>query len=484
MSNDNANNEETVIYTASNELTKILGENVDEEKLIKITNVSETTSFFEPATGRTIKVKQTLNVKAKGAWGIQQIIRNVEQAHKQNGEMLELVIADTTPLSSIEFNVSTVNLQNGESLILTAHANPKGASLGNMSLTASKPEYVEITPLHDGQFKVTALKTGDVDLIAVSGTAQGKVSLTIETEEQHNEHDLVFKDTGNTELTLDLQSDTGAKHHVYVESAKHPIKNYSDFNLLAVMGASDIVGLTVNKDADASRIGALEVVYNPNLDQVDATKTETKQVVIQSQIGNQVVNNITLSVVVFAEKAKAENPSLAPTLNVALDKENFESSGVIQVKTKLFEDTVNEHSNVQFTSSDESVLTVDAQGVVTLVGEGTAKVNAVYDDANGYLGFYVAKKSDGTLEMSCLNVWNRMVTVGGEAEIIIDTIGTAYSEDDVITIKSLTPTRLSDPQGSNNRCLALNNGNATVEINTDSGRNTQYSFPIHPANIM
>ena len=243
----------------------------------------------------------------------------------------------------------------------------------------------------DANGKVTALKAGTVTITATSAKENGKSAscvLTIKAIE-------LSITEGITELKL------GGTHQLGCDVNSGDVTWSSSDNTVATV---------VNGLVTALKAGTVTI-----------TATSTIDASVKATVTIEVKSSVEITV------------ELPETLTIAKDE------------TATLKVTVtNSNEGVTWASSDETVATVDQNGKVTAVGEGTATITATAKDDGG-TGNYAHAECTVTVFIPkvkmAINVQRRSLHVGGSGEawsleVTLDPIPDSPSADDVVWTSS------------------------------------------------
>ncbi|WP_435575516.1 Ig-like domain-containing protein [Clostridium algidicarnis] len=169
-------------------------------------------------------------------------------------------------------------------------------------------------------------------------------------------------------------------------------------------------------------------------------------------------------------------PKVIKTTSVSLNKT---TSNLILGETDKLQATVNpsDASNkaVTWKSSDNSILTVDANGTVTAVNKGTAIITVTTVDGNKTASCTFTVNS---IKSVSLNKTTSSLTVG-ETDTLLATINPANAKNKAVTWKSSDDSILTvDAKGT---VTAINEGTAIITVTTvDENKTASCSFTVNP----
>ncbi|MCB2287247.1 Ig-like domain-containing protein [Clostridium algidicarnis] len=175
-------------------------------------------------------------------------------------------------------------------------------------------------------------------------------------------------------------------------------------------------------------------------------------------------------------KPKTIIPKVIKTTSVSLNKT---TSNLILGETDKLQATVNpsDASNkaVTWKSSDNSILTVDANGTVTAVNKGTAIITVTTVDGNKTASCTFTVNS---IKSVSLNKTTSSLTVG-ETDTLLATINPANAKNKAVTWKSSDDSILTvDAKGT---VTAINEGTAIITVTTvDENKTASCSFTVNP----
>jgi len=242
-----------------------------------------------------------------------------------NGKHAESLVTVVVKINSIDINKTSTTINKGENETLTITINPEDTSEEKTVSWTSSDETVATV---DSNGKVTALKAGNTTITASVGTftktcaVQVKVPITsIEIDSE----DVVLARGNNKTITATVNpEDTTEDTTITWSSDKESVATIdANGKIIAVGAGSATITATVG------------------------SKTDTIKVTVNVPVTEFTVNKETLTLV------KYKSETLVTTINPSDTTEN---------------------TKVTWTSNKENVATVDENGKVTAVGEGTATI--------------------------------------------------------------------------------------------------------------
>ncbi len=242
-------------------------------------------------------------------------------------------------VSEVDIDTEDVEVMVGDSLQLTAVLLPDDATNRSVSWSSSKPEVAEVT--EDGKAKALSVGTAVIRAVAVDGSgASDSCCITVNPKKAEN----VTID--RTEVELEIGSTCTLNATAEPEyAADRSVTWTSSDESVATVDAEGVV--------TAVSIGTATVTATTN----DGT-------------------GLSASCMVTVKPKRVES--------ISLDREELTMDD--GTKERLTVTVLPENAtdrSVTWTSSDESVVTVDAGGVVTAMSVGTATVTATTNDGTG-----------------------------------------------------------------------------------------------------
>ena len=149
------------------QLDQVLGKDINVEEVIVVTNTSTTKSFFEPTTKVFLGTQQTVKITAVGEPTIEQLKRNINQTTRANGELLTSYIEEQTKLDQISFDAQNLNLNVGDTALVTAYPTPSNASISGLSWSTKDTNILQIKQENEKQVRITCIGAGTAELTAM-----------------------------------------------------------------------------------------------------------------------------------------------------------------------------------------------------------------------------------------------------------------------------------------------------------------------------
>lgn len=178
--------------------------------------------------------------------------------------------------------------------------------------------------------------------------------------------------------------------------------------------------------------------------------------------GGVLCDTLTIHVVGPGEEPAKTTVSIADGYSVSMNKGTTQ-----QLKAKVSPD--DKAGQVVWSSSNESVLTVDANGLVTAVGDGTASITATVDGVSATTGAITVTTPVVKVSGVKLSASNLKLAVGGEPSTL-----TAAVEPDNATSKNLSWSS-SDPTVAtvaDGVVTPVKAGAATITVTTEDGEHS------------
>ena len=247
---------------------------------------------------------------------------------------------DTISIDSVSIDKKSLEIMVGDVATLTATVNPSNASNKNVYWTSSDQTVATV----DNTGKITAVKAGTATVTVTTEDGGKTATCKVIVNEK------IYPVTG---VTLDKTSVELTEGDVTVLTATVNPSNASNKNVYWT--SSDQSVATVD---DAGK--------------VTAVKAGTATVTVTTEDGGKTA---TCKVIV--------NEKIYPVTGVTLDKTSVElTEGDVTVLTATVNPSNASNKNVYWTSSDQSVATVDNTGKVTAVKRGKAVITVTTEDGN------------------------------------------------------------------------------------------------------
>ena len=284
-------------------------------------------------------------------------------AASYDGSVTAVCKVTVTPVSveSVQLNKDSVDMEIGGTEQLEAQIIPSNASNQNMTWVSSDPEIVSVdenglvTALAEGTAQVTVTTEDGEPGKAVDGSTSTKWCLD---------------GKGNT-LTLDLGAKYTIDRWVLVSAG---IAESTDFNTR---------GCTLQMSEDGEEWTDVDVVTDNTATTMERTVEPFTTRYVRLVVDEPVQPNAA-SWAIAARIHELELwgiPAPVPVENVTLDFEEMElTEGDTAQLTAVIEPADAENQNITWTSDDETVAYVDAQGLVTAVSAGRAVITVTTED--------------------------------------------------------------------------------------------------------
>ncbi len=424
------------------------------------------------------------------------------------------VVAKVVPVESIAIDKETLELVEGDSATLTATVSPDNASDKTYAWTSSNPDVATVA--EDGT--VTAIAPGNTTITATSNdggkTASCEVSVAkrvipVESVTLSGETSVTAGDTVTFTYTI-TPSDATVQDVKWSSSDESVIKVDADGTAVVLKnGVATITVTTVDgeKTASAKILASPLLVSSLSLDVTSLTLAAGEEGKLVATVAPENATNKELSwkslttsvATVDAEgNVKAVKPGTAKIrvsttdgskLNaeceVTVTKAKVAVTGVSLDNTLLLisvgesrklSATVKPsgatNKEVSWTSNNESVATVDSNGNVKGLKEGSATITVTTKDGSKTATCKVTvSKPVSTIAVTgvSLNKTSLSLTVGG-SQSLSATVSPSNASDKSVSWKS-SDTSVATVDGSGN-VKAVKAGTATVTVTTKDGSKT------------
>ncbi|TVP49551.1 MAG: hypothetical protein EA350_01845 [Gemmatimonadales bacterium] len=302
-----------------------------------------------------------------------------------------------------------------------------GAPIEGATVTWSSSEDAVVSVSTEGQ--ATAVSSGSATITATSGTASGNVTLDVIQEPDSiavSEEEILLVEIGATEQLEVTLLDAGGT----------PIEDAE-----ITWSSSDEVVATVSEDGVVTAVGSGTAVVTAE----SGDHSATVEVQVQPAASIQM------------DPADLSLTSIGATGTVTATLRDAEGAAIVGVP-------------LNWSSSDEDVVTVDADGTVEAIGVGTATISAGIGSIEGSTSVTVSQTADA-IELTPAEL--TLVTAGATAQltaVVMDAGGTEI-EGAVATWTSSDPAVATvDSEGE---VTAIANG--TAVITAQSGEATATS---------
>ncbi|MDE5828965.1 MAG: Ig-like domain-containing protein [Duncaniella sp.] len=403
----------------------------------------------------------------------------------------ECVVTVEIPVESISLDQETATITKGEKIKLTAIINPEEATNKTISWTSSNEEvaivdqYGEVTTIAAGKAAITATaangKSASCEvtvIIPVNGLNLSETEATIEKganitltakiePEDATETDLTWTSSNEKVATVDEKGEitalsagstiitatttnglTASCELTVIVPVSGLILNESEASI--EIGKSITLSATVEPD-DATEIKLIWSSSNEEVATVDEEGVVTAVAVGEAIITVTAHNGISASCVVTVKPIVAEDITLNHT-----SLELIEGDTEILTVTVAPENTTDK--TVTWISSDNEVATVDDNGRVTAIAEGTSIITAACGEVKAECTVTVVKKIIEA-EGITLSSDSEELTVGESVELTVTVTPDDTNDKTVTWISSNDEIATVDDNG---KVTAVSEGTATI----------------------
>ena len=333
------------------------------------------------------------------------------------------------PVASITLNITEKTLEEGETVNLTASVLPANASNKSLAWTSSDENVATV----DANGLVTAVKEGTATITAKANDGSNvSAKCTIKVKAP------VVLVEG---ITLNATEQTHTVGETFALTASVLPENATN-NSLAWTSSDENVATV-----DANGL-------------VTAVKEGTATITAKANDGSNVSASCTITV--KAAVVLVEGITLNATEQTLTVGETFALTASV-----LPENATNK--SLAWTSSDENVATVDANGLVTAVKEGTATITAKANDGSNVSAQCTINVSDSFIFVSKISLEKMQVTLNiGETATLNVTIEPANATNKEIAWKSSNPSIATVENGV---VTAISAGTIYVSASSTDGSN-------------
>ena len=244
------------------------------------------------------------------------------------------------PVTGVTLDKTSTELTEGDVTVLTATVNPSNASNKKVYWTSSDQTVATV----DNTGKVSAVKVGSATITVTTEDGGKTATCSVTVKEK------VYPVTG---VTLDKTSVELTEGDVTVFTATVTPSNASNKNVYWTSSDSSVATVDNAGKVTAVKAGSATITVTTE----DGGKTATCKVTVKKKI--------------------------YPVTGVTLDKTSTElTEGDVTILTATVNPFNASNKNVYWTSSDQSVATVDNAGKVTAVKRGKAVITVTTEDGN------------------------------------------------------------------------------------------------------
>ncbi len=336
-------------------------------------------------------------------------------ATTSNGKTAACIVTVLVPASTIKINSESFSIDKGASKTLTATVGPEDATDKTVIWATSNNDVV----LVDGNGKITAANVGTATITATTGN--GKLSAICE----------VTVGISISTLTLDKT------------------------DLILIKGTEETLTVTIDPPDTTENKTVEWISSKPTVAAVDSTgritAIEGGTAVITAQVGSH-VDECVVTVIV-------------PATGISLDKSAFTLTKGTQgnlAATITPEDATDKA--VEWTSSDESIATVDSDGKITALSVGAAVITAKSHDG----GFTAECTVSVAIPVTGVSINKTELTlIKGSNDTLIANISPDDATDKALVWSSSDTNVLT--VNADGRITAIAGGTATIKVTTHDG---------------
>ncbi len=351
---------------------------------------------------------------------------------------------DPIVVTGVTLNVNTLELKEGETALLEVTVSPADADNKNVTWSSSNTSVATI----DSQGKVNVVGVGTT-IITVKTEDGGKTAtctVTVTAKEEPKPDPILVDGVSLDKVELALIEGETADLVATVTPEDADNKNVS-------WSSSDESIVTVDQNGE-----------------VTAIKEGTAIITVITEDGGKTA---TCTVTVTAKEEPEPDP--IPVDGVTLDKTELaliEGETADLVATVTPEDADNK--NVSWSSSDESIATVDQNGKVTAVKEGTAIITVTTEDGDktaACIVTVIAYQEPDLVHVTGVSLnKNKLQLKEGTTEILNATITPANADDKSVIWSSSDSTVATI--NANGKITAVKVGTCVITVKTVDGDKT------------
>lgn len=350
------------------------------------------------------------------------------------------VVAVSIPTSGISLNVNSITLtKKGETKTLTATVSPKEATNKAVTWTSSDPSVAtvdqngKVTAVADGKTVIT-VKTKDGGMTA-SCTVTVKINVPVTG---------VSLDTNKLKLTSKGETKT----------------------LIATVSPKDATDKNVTWTSSKTSVATVD-----QNGKVTAKASGTTTVTVKTKDGGY-TDSCTVTVSLSGSGSDSVTPSTVSVTGVSLNKSslNMSSVGETYTLTATVKPSNATNKAVTWTSSKPGVATVNSNGKVTAVADGTAVITVKTKDGN-YTDSCVVTVSITAVVVHPTGILitgdDFTMTAKGETHQLTAVVSPSNTSDKSVVWTSSNPSVATVDQ--NGLVTAVSNGTAVITVKTVDG---------------
>jgi len=329
------------------------------------------------------------------------------------GKTAKCLVEVLIPTQGVSLDVTSCTLYTGESKKLNATVTPSNATYKNVTWSVSDEAVAKV----DQNGNITAVKAGSATVTATTENGGFKATCNV-TVKQH----VTAVSLDQTSLELYVNETETLTATVLPEDATNKSVTWST--------SDQTVATVSNGTITAKKVGTATITVKT----ADMSKTATCKVTVKAHVSSVAFNKTTM------------------TLNV----------GESETLTATVSPSDASDKTLTWTSSDESVAKVDANGKVSALKVGTATIKAVSTDGakEATCTVTVAQHvSSVSLDQTSLNMYV------GDTKTLVATVLPAAAANKKVTWKSSDATIVT--VDANGKLTAKKAGNAKITVTTE-----------------
>lgn len=356
----------------------------------------------------------------------------VKTSDNRFSEAYTINAVQTVPVTGISIDTEALTIEKTESIQLNPTVYPENASNKSVIWTSSDEEVAVV----DENGKVTALKNGTAEITGTTkvGGYPVKVQVTVITSVSEivlsaEKLDVLLGETGKLQATV-LPEDATNKNFTWSSSDPSVVSVDADGTVHALTGGTAVITAVTEDQGKTAECLVTSVVKAENIR--------------------------------ITEKPAEIEFGRTNTIQIVFEPENTTNQKLI------------------WTSSDESIATVDENGVITAVGEGPVTITAVSDDG----GFKVSAEiivHYTHIETLSLSKDKLEVLAGSQAKI-----GTVILPENASNKKLYYESENAGIASvdENGIVTGVSQGKTTITVTSDDGRKTvSCTVTVHPRKV-
>ncbi|MCR5420401.1 MAG: Ig-like domain-containing protein [Lachnospiraceae bacterium] len=308
---------------------------------------------------------------------------------KYHDEALVLVTSESnyTPVTALNLNKKNLTLVIGknETEVLTPTIQPSNATDKNIEWSSDNPDVATVDS--DGKVTAVSVGTATVTASAAQGTIKTSCEVTVKEVKQYSKNLKIVVGGKITEEQLAKTKDDGREYSI----------TYSDKDIVLINDKGVINGKRVGhvtakvSKVDSAHVIEIDVInpvfnantYKKNSGDVFNTGFDAEELAVKYSSSNPLIAKIDAEGVITAISPgktviTAEVQGKKYTANVSVYDPQISGGDIVYLDGKTIAlNVIKGNGKTQWSSSDDTIATVDKNGKVKGISEGTVTITAV-----------------------------------------------------------------------------------------------------------